>query len=102
MLPSRIFSQVFSPEMPPRWMMPSHPGDHALDRRHVGDVGLVDLLAVARRGERHPVGQAQHRIDAAQRLAQRSADAAAGAGDQHAMHLRPPSLSQVPPRSAES
>ena len=67
-----------------------HPGDHALDLRHVGDVGLVDFLSVTRRGERHPVGQPQHRIDAAQRLAQRAADAAAGAGDQHAMHGFPP------------
>ncbi len=62
------------------------PGNHALDLRQVGDVGLVHFLPVARRGDRHPVGQPQHRIDAAQRLAQRAADAAAGAGDQDAMH----------------
>ncbi len=65
-------------------------GNHLLDCRHVGDVGLIDLLAPLvlwpRRRERHPVGHAQHRIDAAQRLAQRAADAAPCSGDQHALH----------------
>ena len=61
-------------------------GDHLLDRPHIGDVGLVQLLLVPRRCYRHPVGQSQHRIDAAQRLAQRAADAATRPGDQHAMH----------------
>jgi len=72
-----------------------NPGDHALDLSHVGDVGLVHFLASlirwAGRRDRHPVRQPQHRVDAAQRLAQRAADTAAGAGNQHAMHglLRP-------------
>jgi hypothetical protein len=63
------------------------PPHHVLDRFHVCDVGLVDLLAVARRGDRHQVGEAQDWIDAAQRLAQAAADAPARAGDQHSMHF---------------
>src|ERR1700693_3065368 len=76
------------------------PGDHALDRGHIGDVGLVDLLATlvlgAGRRDRHPVRYPQHRIDAAQRLSQRPADATARAGDQHSLHPAfPPSVRQM-------
>jgi hypothetical protein len=63
------------------------PLHHALDRFHVGNVGLIDLLAVARRGDRHQVREAQDWIDAAQCLAQAAADAPTRAGDQHPMHF---------------
>jgi hypothetical protein len=64
------------------------PLHHALDRFHVGNVSLVDLLAVSRRRDRHQVGQAQDWIDTAQRFAQATANAPARASDQHSMHFR--------------
>src|SRR5581483_3599430 len=82
-------------------------GHHALDRRHVGEVGTVDLLALARRREPHPVAEPQQRIDPAQALAQGAADAAGRAGDQDPMHaecfpiasaLRNPNSSERPRR----
>src|SRR5579885_981663 len=82
-------------------------GHHALDRRHVGEVGTVDLLALARRREPHPDAEPQQRIDPAQALAQGAADAAGRAGDQDPMHaecfpiasaLRNPNSSERPRR----
>ena len=34
-----------------------HTLDHSLDRSHVGNLSAVDLLAVARRRQGHPIGQ---------------------------------------------
>ncbi len=48
MLPSRIFSQAFLPRnAPPEMDDAVAPLHHALDRFHVGNVGLVNLLAVS-------------------------------------------------------
>src|SRR5438477_9632676 len=72
-------------------------GDQRLDRSHIGDVEPIDhLLAVPRRRQRRPVRQPQHWIDAAQGLAQRAADAAAGAGDQDPVHHRWPPMPKFP------
>src|SRR6202044_1727463 len=60
---------------------------HALDGAHIGNVGLVNFLAVPRRRDRRQVGQAQDWIHTAQRFAQATASAPTSAGDQHSMHF---------------
>src|SRR5206468_1559870 len=64
--------------------------DHALDRRHVRELGTINFLPGARRSERHAIGDPDDPIDALQTVAQRPADAPACARDKHPIHSVPP------------
>ena len=61
-------------------------GDRLLDLRHVGEIGLHEVLVGAQIGRLLDVADADLRIDALQQLAQPRADVARGSGDQNFFH----------------
>ncbi len=69
-------------------------GDSALDRGEVAEIGGDEALALPEIGERRPVGKKQLAIGAAQQYAQALADTAGSTGDEHALHVRAPDISQ--------
>ena len=78
MFDSRITGHSFSPEMPPKWMMPSTSATMR-STAATSESSARSTSSPARAGaSADTIGEAQHRIDAPQSLAQRAADAPAG------------------------